>query len=452
MTGRLLVAYSNVSNHVSTTADYLESIHRYSNFDVRYVHVTNGAEVDFDLNEFDAVFQSYCARLPFDGHVSSDFLLALRSFRGVKLIAVQDEYDRTDKVRQAVRQIGYHVFLSVVPPAMLERIYPPEMFPETEFVSVLTGYVPERLERWAPARPLKDRPITIGYRGREIGSRYGDLGFEKVEIGRRIREICAQRGITHDIEWDDAKRIYGDAWYEFIGSCRAILGSESGSNVFDFDGSIEAKYFELAARGGPVPYDEFRPYTERYDREYDMRQISPRVFEAAAMHTPMVLFSGSYSGLLQPDEHFIELKKDFSNVDSILSQLNDLDGLEQMAQRAHRHLVGSGEFSYRRFVELIDGIILRKATAVGTLLRPALEYSSATDFPTDILAEANLRERPTKAPRHPIFFHYKQAAAVYPAEVKRLTAMISQVQTEYAAEAKRLNGIIDKSSGNTPTR
>ena len=145
-------------------------------------------------------------------------------------------------------------------------------------------------------------------------------GFEKLEIGRRMREICVERGIAHDIEWDDEKRIYGDAWYKFIGSCRAILGSESGSNIFDFDGSIEAKYVELsAAPSGPVPYDEFRPYTERCDREYDMRQISPRVFEAAAMHTPMILFSGRYSDLLQPGEHFIQLKKDFSNVDFVFA-------------------------------------------------------------------------------------------------------------------------------------
>ena len=52
-----------------------------------------------------------------------------------------------------------------------------------------------------------------------------------------MRAICAERGVAHDIEWSDEKRIYGNAWYDFIGSCRAILGSESDSNVFDFDGS-----------------------------------------------------------------------------------------------------------------------------------------------------------------------------------------------------------------------
>src|SRR5262249_48295363 len=151
---------------------------------------------------------------------------------------------------------------------------------------------------------------VIGYRGRDIGSRYGRLAFEKLEIGQRMRVICAEGGIPHDIEWTDDKRLYGEAWYEFIGSCRVNLGSESGSNVFDFDGAIEAKYQELkAARGGePVPYEEFRIYSDPIEAEYEMGQISPRVFEAAVMRTPMILFSGRYSGLIEPDEHYIELK------------------------------------------------------------------------------------------------------------------------------------------------
>ena len=106
MNGRLLVAYSNSSNHVSTTAEYLDAIARYSSWDVRYVHVTQAAQIDFDLDKFDAVFNSYCARLIFDGYVSEDYLTKLKSFRGVKVLAVQDEYDRTDKLKQAIRRIS----------------------------------------------------------------------------------------------------------------------------------------------------------------------------------------------------------------------------------------------------------------------------------------------------------------------------------------------------------
>ena len=434
MVGRVLVTYSNWSNHVSTTAYYLNSISRYSRFDVHYAHVTSGAVLDFDLNEFDVIFQNYCARLIFDGYVGPDYLGKLKSFRGLKLIAVQDEYDRTERLRRAIRDIGYHVVFSVVPPAMLHRIYPPEMFPGTEFLSVLTGYVPARLAWRDVERPLRERPVMIGYRGRELSARYGRLGLEKFEIGRRMREVCVARGIPHDIEWTDDKRIYGDAWYDFLGSCRATLGSESGSNVFDFDGAVEAKYAELsAARGGPVPFEEFRAYTDPFETRYDMAQVSPRVFEAAAMRTPMVLYTGRYSGLIEPGEHYIELKKDFSNAGAVLAQLDDVDGLEKLADRAYRRLVGSGEFTYSRFVGLIDETIGRKTAELGLALRPPRGFSA------DAAGAATSMHRalPTRLPNDPIVFLYNH----FSAEIARLNRIITDLHGRLTAPSVRTSAI-----------
>ena len=37
----------------------------------------------------------------------------------------------------------------------------------------------------------------------------------------------------------------------------------------------------------------------------------------------MILFEGSYSGIIKPDEHFIMLKKDFSNFDNVLKKSKD---------------------------------------------------------------------------------------------------------------------------------
>jgi hypothetical protein len=448
MNGRLLVAYCNASNFVSTTAEYLENIARYSDLDVRFVHVTHGAELAFDLAEFDAVFHSYCARLSFADYVGPDYLAKLKTFRGVKILAVQDEYDHTDRLRRAIRDIGFHVVLTCVPPGMLQTIYPRAMFPQTEFITVLTGYVPEHLPQQAKsARPLRDRAIGIGYRGRDIGGRYGRLAFEKLEIGRRMREICAARGISHDIEWTDDKRLYGPDWYNFIASCRANLGSESGSNVFDFDGAIEAKYKELeAARGGPVPYEEFRIYTDPIETKYDMGQISPRVFEAAAMRTPMILYTGRYSGVIEPDVHYIELKKDFSNIEGVLSRLDDLEALERMADRAYERLVGSEDFSYRRFVALVDGTIRRKAGEIGLELRSPRASSRQDEISPAI---TGLQEVPTRMPRHPLLFKCAQLERLnttYGTEIARLnqvyTEEISRLNRIYTEEIARLNATI----------
>ncbi len=445
MAGRLLVAYSNASNFVSTTAEYLESLARCSDFEVRYAHVTSGAELDFDLNEFDAVFHSYCARLTVDGYLSPSYLEKMKSFRGVKLVAAQDEYEQTNKVKAAIQQIGFHVMFTNAAGDMIERLYPRKDFSNTEFVTVLTGYVPEYLEtRGRNARPLRDRHIHIGYRCRKLPAYYGRLGHEKFEIGRRMREICVARGIPHDIEWDNDKRLYGDAWYEFIGACRANLGSETGCNAFDFDGQLKETYERLsAARGEPVPFEEFCQYTDPIETEFDIAQIAPRIFEAAAMRTPLILFSGRYLDVIAPDEHYIELKKDFSNVDAVLARLDDLDALERMADRAYDRLVGSREFSYGRFARLVSDTIVRKAGELGVRLRPPSGHFGGEGF--DPMAEVDLRERPTPAPRHSAICYYRRMvrqSQVYSDEVERLRGVITSQSEAYTAEVERLNTVL----------
>ncbi|MBV8132694.1 MAG: hypothetical protein JO282_09345 [Alphaproteobacteria bacterium] len=450
---RLLVAYSNEGTFVTTTMEYLSSFKLYSRFAVSYVHVTHGAEIDFDLNTFDAVFNSYCARLCFEGYVSKSYREALKRFRGVRLIAVQDEYDQTNVLQGAIQDLQFDVVFTCVPQEGRNYVYPAALFPDTKFVTVLTGYVPAELkQRRRSSIPLAERPILIGYRGRSLPVRYGRLGFEKFEIGRRMRDICEARGIAHDIDMSEKSRIYGEAWYDFLGSCRATLGSESGSNCFDFDGSLASRYQELKAANGREPsYSEFRRYTDPLEGMVKMGQISPRVFEAAALGTPMVMFTGHYSDIVSPGEHYIELKKDFSNVGSVLEQLQDIGSLEAVAGRAHDHLIASGKYDYRRFVETVEAVIDH------TRAEKARPQSLGLPLPAawgEAFEPHSLIERPTPAPRDAAALLYKQAVretALCRAEIARLNdvykAEIAHLNHAYAAEIASLNEVIAESRG-----
>ena len=212
--GRLLIAYSSFSTHVTATREYLEAFARHSSWDVSFVNVVHGAELRFDLNEFDAILHGYCARMCVEGYVSQSYKEALKNFRGVRVLALQDEYEHTNLLREAIRKLGFHIVLTCVPQGSIEYVYPSLMFPGVDFMTVLTGYVSDRFRRRRRV-PLRERAIVIGYRGRVIGPRFGRLGIDKFEIGRRMREICETRGIAHNIEWAEDKRIYGEAWYDF---------------------------------------------------------------------------------------------------------------------------------------------------------------------------------------------------------------------------------------------
>ena len=109
------------------------------------------------------------------------------------------------------------------------------------------------------------------------------------------------RGVPVDIEVDDSKRIYGDDWYRFLGSARATLGTESGSNVFDFDGQL--KPMALAAREAGISFDEFfAKHLAHREGDVKINQVSPKFFEAIRLRTALICFRGDYSGVLEADK------------------------------------------------------------------------------------------------------------------------------------------------------
>ncbi|WP_052514004.1 hypothetical protein [Bosea sp. LC85] len=426
------------STFVQTTLDYLTAFKHFGGFEVDYVHATHHASIGFDFESYDIVFHSYCARLCFEGYVSDSYRERLKKFSGIKVLSVQDEYDNTDVLRAAIKDLGFDIVLTCVPQDGLEYVYPRSEFPNVEFITVFTGYVPDDFASdLPPPKPLAERSIFVGYRGRDIGGRYGRLGFDKFEIGRRMKELCAARGIETDIAMNEASRIYGKAWFDFVGDCRAMLGSESGSNVFDFDGSIDARFKEMTAANGGVPpsYADFLPIVADRDGAIEMGQISPRVLECAMMRTPMVLFKGRYSDTIAPNEHYITLEKDFSNVDEVLARLRDLPALEAMTQRAFDHLVASKHFTYRTFYAGIAAAIERHLVAKN---RTPAGRSGVS--PAMLDSSGLLMEHPTALPEQEESFQLRKDVAesvLYRSEVDRLIVEFSHLRSLLQIEIRR---------------
>lgn len=228
----------------------------------------------------------------------------------------------------------------------------------------------------------------IGYRGRPLPIRYGMLGVEKVSVGAITKKYCEAHGVVTDIAWSEESRIYGPKWYEFMVSCRSMLGSESGSNVFDWDGSLVQSVAEFKQQNPAASESEVYESLVRVN-EIDgiMNQVSPRVFEAIAARTVLVLFEGNYSGVVKPGEHFIPLKKDGSNLAEVVSLLQDGAYVDAMAERAFRDVIASGRYSYKSFVNFVDTEMER--SLCGLVLRnerpPSIDGGAGhVDHPTPV--------------------------------------------------------------------
>jgi hypothetical protein len=97
-------------------------------------------------------------------------------------MVLQDEYDDTNRLHHGLRRVGGTVVLTYVPQQSLDYTYPSNMFPDVRFETVLTGDVSDELLLIEGIQPLSERSILVGYRGRELSCRYGELARQKAEI------------------------------------------------------------------------------------------------------------------------------------------------------------------------------------------------------------------------------------------------------------------------------
>jgi glycosyltransferase involved in cell wall biosynthesis len=370
----LLLIYDDNSTHVRTITEHIEAFQKYSRHNIVLMvgtHATDFEGHEADLDHFDAILVHYSVRVSLPDHLSEPVAEAIAAYDGPKMLFAQDEYESTETTRRWIERLGIDTVFTNVPLAEIEKVYPRRRFPYLRFVPTLTGYVPEDPAIEDFCTPLAERRVLIGYRGRRLPHHYGELGHDKWLIGKEMRRLADERGLPVDIEVEDGKRIYGSDWYRFLGSCRATLGTESGANVFDFDGSLKARAAEK-----DVSYAEFAAaHLMGREGEVRMNQVSPKIFEAIRLRTALILFEGEYSGVVEAERHYIPLARDFSNVDDVFRKLADLDYLEALTERAFREVIQSECHSYRRFVQGVDAHIDSYALA-----RPRARLLSAPAF------------------------------------------------------------------------
>ncbi len=356
--------------HASTVLDHIAAITTFSDHDVRIFNPLGVTRSRYlDLDEFDVVVLHYSLIIISDHYLSPDLRDKIRRFRGLKVQFIQDEYRWVDEITATVRYLGIHVLFTLVPPSEIRKIYSEDRLPGVVILPTRAGYVPEHLAR-LQVPPLTARPIDIGYRGRTLPYWLGELAQEKVWIGQGVLARADRYGLRCDIKWAEEDRIYGQRWNHFLMSCKATLGTESGASITDFDGSIERRTKAYLAENPKADFFQVhRAILAPYEGNARVTAVSPRIFEAAALKTAMVLFPGEYSGMVQPWVHYIPLAKDFSNMAEVVARIRDLSFLRDMTEQTYKDLVASERYSQRAFAKEFDQVLAEWGEPHGRLIK-----------------------------------------------------------------------------------
>ena len=379
--------YDKGETYTQTVFDHLDAFQKFSKNNWGYLNIAELSKEKHNLKNFQAIFVHYSVRLPLD-QITEEFSKILTEFDGFKGLFIQDEYDHFLKTKFWIKKLNFSLVFTVTPAQSISLVYPNREFPNQIFVNNLTGYAPADIGIGLSRKnyiPPSQRDIYIGYRGRSLHSKYGQLGRDKLSIGINVKMYCKASNIEHNIEWDEQSRIYGDRWFEFIASCRAMLGTESGSNVFDYDGNLKQTLDGYKKSHSHLSDDEFyEKFIKPLEHPGLMNQISPRIFEMASASTVMILYDGAYSNILTPNIHYLPLKRDISNLPSIIAALKNSAFIDEMAQRTKEDIINSGKYSYKSFIAMVDDVLskylVKKSTLTINPLTPIL--SSISSAPT----------------------------------------------------------------------
>lgn len=363
---KILIIY-NADCLANTVYEHLNAFHKYSCHQVKYTDSRSHISID-QLNSFDAVVIHYTVSMFNDLLMSPMLRWNLSKISAKKIVFIQDEYRRVNDVIELLDILKIDCLFTCVPTNEIEKVYPKEKLPNLLKINNLTGYVSEDLLRSTSYKKYSDRSLDVVYRARKLSAWYGTLCYDKWRIADDFNLDAKKYNLKVDISALEKDRLYGDQWQRFLENSKAALGVESGANVFDFTGEIQVKVEDYEAKNPDASYHEVKKiFIKDLDEEIKINQISPRCFECAAFKTLMILYEGKYSGILKPWRHYVPLKKDHSNMDTVVEYLRDEKKWQFIVDNAYREVAMNPEYTYKTFIQMFDKVLQEQMGIVDRL-------------------------------------------------------------------------------------
>ena len=237
---------------------------------------------------------------------------------------------------------------------------------------------------------LNDRKIDIGTRSTKYGVYLGDN--DRNSIINYFHDNPHGLNVDLGLNTEDSNRFDRNGWRLFLNSCKATLATEAGSFYLEPSDEIVSNIKKYLIKTSPkliLPEESFMRRAYRFalpsflrklllklksnyvaeissaDQEANFQDIyekffaetplppvytkciSSRHFEAVGTQTLQIMYPGRYNDILNPREHFFELQKDHSNIDDLLSLLDNRKRIEEITSYTHHHVLENHTHRHR---------------------------------------------------------------------------------------------------------
>jgi hypothetical protein len=297
-----------------------------------------------------------------------DRLSWLRDLDCLKIAMPQDEYDHSEILDGWLRDLGVDHVFSNFGTDVRPLLYP-HMAQHATFQHAFTGYIDDQTARELERRLQESgrRPLDVVYRASRLPYWFGSLGQLKHRIGEQAQLAATARGLSADVSTHPDDAIMGDEWFDFLGAGRSVVGCESGSSVLDARGETQKAIRAYLKDHPDATFEEVGAHMPRGWDDHRFAAVSPRHFEAVITRTCQVLVKGRYDGVLEPDRHYLPVRRDLADLGDKLQMASDPVVASEVAERSYEEIYRSGRYSYRVLAELIDGVLATRTPRRGSI-------------------------------------------------------------------------------------
>lgn len=332
-------ALNNHYEKLSYVFDWREELEHSPALDVTVCNINNllaYRELQQSLTEYPLVIVLHSAA----GDSMSLLLKASRWFhkrRGKIVMFIGNEYDLLDEKIRFIQETGVEYVCSQLPEKAARWLY-------SECTRSKILAMPHALNsRLYHAGDVRNRPVELGFRGARYPLFIGDQ--ERNNLLDFFRENAPALGLKLDFGFKNIRR---GEWADFLRKSQAVVGAEAGTYYLDRHGQAinAARQYQRQNPGADLQaiYDRFFKNLADY---ISGKSISSRHFEPVGTKTCQVLLEGDYNGILKPEEHYIEIKKDLSNIEDAVRRLKDESYRVEMVNRAYDYVLANHTYAHR---------------------------------------------------------------------------------------------------------
>lgn len=358
----LLVHHSETSNHsLGYTVGWPKYIQRsnlFRTWDLNLAHMDSWSRRFFPLRirwekpdvilVLHSAFSNTC--------LIEEWLIDSLAASGIPIVYILgNEYKLMPEKMAVCERLNVRKLLTMSSDAHIRELYKGRL--GCEVISFPNaGYDPEVIFL---TKDFRKRSMDLGYRA--FASPYYLGHDERSEIGNFFLKSPRTSYLKRDISFHPKDRLGGPAWNSFLNGCRGQLGTEAGGDYFDLEDRTRIEVNAFMNKNPDVPFETIREkFFSGQIHKNPLRCISGRISEAAATKSVQILFEGHYSGIFSPDQSYISLKKNFSNIEEVLEKFADDEFCARIVENSHA--IARDNLTYEKLVvKLYEKILVEES-------------------------------------------------------------------------------------------